>query len=77
MGNFLNSLKNHLLSLFINLHLIRQECRCGNKAGRLGWANENGHSCSSPCKGNSSEICGGPNANSVYYLNGLNLAIRF
>jgi hypothetical protein len=35
--------------------------------GKFGWAEENGLKCNMTCNGNSSEICGGVMANSVYY----------
>jgi hypothetical protein len=35
--------------------------------GKYGWAEENGLKCNMTCNGNSSEICGGVLANSVYY----------
>jgi hypothetical protein len=35
--------------------------------GKYGWAEENGLKCNMTCNGNSSEICGGVMAISVYY----------
>jgi hypothetical protein len=62
--------------IFINLlktKILSGQCRCGNKTGRYGWAEENGRRCNLPCQGNSNEICGGSWANSVYYVPLLNM----
>ena len=39
-----------------------ESCLCGNSYGRFGPANN----CNMPCTGDSNQICGGGNANSVY-----------
>jgi len=58
-----------LLWLLLNKHLLLwcvqngSECFCGNSYDRLGTANN----CNRPCSGNSTQICGGPWALSVYY----------
>ena len=46
--------------------ILSNECYCGNVFGTYGLAINSGYSCNMPCTGNSNEICGGGNANSIY-----------
>ncbi|KAF2170893.1 hypothetical protein M409DRAFT_35857, partial [Zasmidium cellare ATCC 36951] len=44
-----------------------QECFCGNSLQNGGACASDQKSCYQPCKGNSAEICGGPNRLNMYY----------
>ncbi len=48
------------------MNLYRKDCYCGNAYGKFGLASLNNRFCNITCQGNSSEICGGKNANSIY-----------
>ena len=45
-------------------------CYCGNEFGGYPTSTP----CDTPCVGNQSASCGGPNANSIYLINGQSLA---
>ena len=48
-----------------------ENCFCGNEFGKNGISNN----CNTPCPGDPSQICGGPSANSVYYVSGTKQAV--
>ena len=45
----------------------RNECFCGNGFGKYGTKNE--MLCNMPCPNDPNEVCGGPEANSIYLVN--------
>ena len=47
---------------------LRAYCYCGNTYGSIGLASSHGLSCNMYCTGNSTQVCGGINANSIYML---------
>ena len=50
---------------FFGVQMGGSGCFCGNAFGSQGRAASDGL-CNKPCAGNPSEVCGGPNLNSVY-----------
>ena len=58
------------LKICININFIystkRQECLCGDTYGKYGSAPET--DCKSACNGDSSQICGAGDRNSIYKI---------
>ena len=46
----------------------RNECNCGNSFNKYGKAEDFGLTCNMTCIQNSTQLCGGSNANSIYQI---------
>ncbi|XP_034240900.1 putative tyrosine-protein kinase Wsck [Thrips palmi] len=65
-GEYVGACVQECLKNFFRYAALRngEQCACGSKFGSFGEADE--HQCDKPCRRNSSQICGGAFASSVY-----------